>query len=497
MGNARLNVLLVEDSEDDTRLLLKELKRAGYDVSSARVETRGAMQQALAEGAWDIILADYTLPQFSGPKALQVVQEKKLDIPFILVSGTVSEQAAIDIMRAGAHDFILKDNLARLAPAIQRELHESHLRAAGRQAAAALRESEALYRSLVETSPDAIFVADLDLRITFANPQALSMLGAHAACDVVGTAADVFVAQEDRERLITNARIALDTGVMRNVEYTLLTCKDVRFPAEVSSSVIPDASGQPRGIIAIVRDITERKQVDRAKTRFLDVLSHALRTPLTSILGWAKLAQETPQIVPEALHVIKRNAETQNRMLESVLDLSHWLYGRLNLHCAPVELWAIVQEAISAVAQRAEERRITVNVPPSPEPLPIYGDHKRLREVVEQLLENALTFTDPGGQVFVRGEREDSGVRLTVQDTGRGINPDLLPRIFDLFQVGPEVERTGGGLGLGLPWAKTIVEAHGGSITAASPGSGQGTTVTVMIPLEGEQHEKPAACLVR
>jgi DNA-binding NtrC family response regulator len=134
--------LLVEDYEDDAALLLRELKRGGYEPLARRVETADAMLAALEEQEWDIIIADYTMPQFSGLAALRLYKGKELDIPFILVSGTVGEEEAVGAMKAGAHDYLLKDNLVRLVPAIQRELRETKIRQERRQVEMALREAD-------------------------------------------------------------------------------------------------------------------------------------------------------------------------------------------------------------------------------------------------------------------------------------------------------------------------------------------------------------------
>jgi hypothetical protein len=612
MADQRINVLMVEDSEDDTRLLLKELRRAGYDVTHERVETKEAMLQALARQPWDLILADYTLPQFSGLKALQVFRESGLDIPFILVSGTVSEQAAIDIMRAGAHDFIIKDKLGRLVPAIQRELQEAKIREEKSRAVEALRESEELYRSLVDASPDAILVTDEHIEVILVNQQTLSLLGAHDAAEVIGASAYELILPEERERAVIDVQRMRELGeISRNVEYCLLRRDGLRVPIESSSSPIRGVNGKPSGFIVILRDITERKQarqalereqaflssaiellpfpiifstlegeviranqasyqflgdadmqgrqhrqlleptsrapipkdrwpmaraargevvstveailmladgrevpvlahaapvyvddrltatvvafqditalkaVDKAKNDFLAVLSHELRTPLTSILGWAEEAEITPEIVPEALAVIRKNAEIQRRMLENLLEVSRMIHGQLRLECVPSDLWGLAETTVQHWQTLAEERRITLVFDPPASPLPIEADRKRLQAVLANLLDNAMRYTPPGGTIHLTGKRLEHAAMLTIQDSGQGIAAEDLPHIFTLFRgIGSAEGR--GGLGLGLALAKCIIELHGGRITAASPEIGHGSTFTIVVPLLSE-----------
>src|ERR1700682_3212347 len=160
-----LRVLIVEDSEDDATLLVRELERAGYDVSWERVETAGSMRSALKGRSWDLVVADYNMPSFSAPAALALLQQLEIDLPFIIVSGSVGEDIAVEVMRAGAHDYLLKGNLKRLFPAIQRELDQAGQRRARRKA-------EERYRELFESANDIVFTLDLEGRFTSINAAA-------------------------------------------------------------------------------------------------------------------------------------------------------------------------------------------------------------------------------------------------------------------------------------------------------------------------------------
>src|SRR5918998_5883410 len=151
-----LRVLIVEDSEDDAELIVNEIEQGGYDLISERVETPSAMNAALDKEQWDIIIADYNLPSFSAPAALTLLKEKALDLPFIIVSGSIGEDIAVAAMKAGAHDYLMKSNLARLVPAIERELREAIERHKRREAEQALRENEERFRALIENALDII-----------------------------------------------------------------------------------------------------------------------------------------------------------------------------------------------------------------------------------------------------------------------------------------------------------------------------------------------------
>ena len=157
-GKRPLRVLVVEDSEFDARMLVGLLRAGGFEPEFERVETAGAMRAALGQVPWEVILADYNLPEFSAPEALEVLQESQLDIPFIIVSGGIGEDTAVAAMKSGAHDYLMKGNLARLVPAVERELREVAVRASRRETVKELRESELRHRSLIENTSDIVAV---------------------------------------------------------------------------------------------------------------------------------------------------------------------------------------------------------------------------------------------------------------------------------------------------------------------------------------------------
>jgi len=175
--NRPLRVLVVEDSQSDTELLVRVLRKSGYEPLFERVDTAEGMKAALDRGPWDLVLADYRMPQFSAPEALALLKESGLDLPFIVVSGGIGEATAVAAMKAGAHDYLMKDNLARLVPAVERELREAANRAGKRRTANELRESELRYRLLWETATDAILFTDIDGMIRFVNPAVEQVFG--------------------------------------------------------------------------------------------------------------------------------------------------------------------------------------------------------------------------------------------------------------------------------------------------------------------------------
>jgi DNA-binding NtrC family response regulator len=196
-----LRVLIVEDSEDDAELIVNEIEQGGYDLISERVETPSAMNTALDKEQWDIIIADYNLPSFSAPAALTLLKEKALDLPFIIVSGSIGEDIAVAAMKAGAHDYLMKSNLARLVPAVERELREAIERHKRREAEQALRENEERFRALIENALDIIAVLGTDGIIRYKSPSVERVLG-YKSADLVGKNIVKYIHPEDVEAFL-------------------------------------------------------------------------------------------------------------------------------------------------------------------------------------------------------------------------------------------------------------------------------------------------------
>mgnify|MGYP003586186376 CR=1 FL=1 len=231
----------------------------------------------------------------------------------------------------------------------------------------------------------------------------------------------------------------------------------------------------------------EAKAANQVKDEFLATLSHELRTPLNSILGWAHVLRHgalDPATTVRALDAILRNADAQSRLVTDVLDASRLITGRLCLHPAPVDLRAAVRAALEAIAPAASARGVQLGFAASECPVVVTGDADRLQQVAWNLVSNAVKFTPAGGRVEVRLECEPEVVELVVADSGIGIPPEFLPRVFDRFtQADASSRRAHGGLGLGLAIVRHLVELHGGTVAASSAGPGLGARFTVRLPL--------------
>jgi signal transduction histidine kinase/ActR/RegA family two-component response regulator len=237
----------------------------------------------------------------------------------------------------------------------------------------------------------------------------------------------------------------------------------------------------------LAREQAARADIERAarlKDEFLAVLSHELRTPLNAVLGYAHLLELrglTPERADHALHAIQRNAQAQARLIESLLDLSRIMAGKLELELKPLDVSSVVRAAADVVRPAAAVKGITVQVSVPEAAVTIVGDGGRLQQILWNLLSNGVKFTPSGGEVRIHLMQGDGDARIYVSDTGQGISAEFLPHVFDRFAQADRARGAQGGLGLGLALVRELVEAHGGTIAAESPGAGEGSTFVVTL----------------
>ncbi len=379
------------------------------------------------------------------------------------------------------------------------------------------------YRQLafhVESSPLAVVEWDSDFRVSRWSQSAERLFG-WKADEVIGKHVNewrfVFADDVDAVALVTNRqREGVEVhGVQRNRNYTrdgsVLFC-------EWYNSVLRDDRGHLVSVLSLVLDVTAREkaeqeraalfvrerdarqhaeEADRLKDEFLATLSHELRTPLTSILGWASMVRNGEvegANATRALETIERNARSQARLIDDLLDVSRIITGNLRLDLNPLNLTPIVEAAIDALRPTADVKGIQLKTEFTPGECLVKGDPNRLRQVIWNLLSNAIKFTSRGGTVMIDLRCVESNARLTVSDTGEGIAESFLPYVFDRFrQAEASISRKQGGLGLGLAVVRHLVELHGGTISAESEGIGQGSSFTVDLPLAAERRDPARA----
>ncbi len=302
---------------------------------------------------------------------------------------------------------------------------------------------------------------------------------------------------DDRSRVFASIQKALNEGVPHDVEYPIVAPDGTVRWCEGKGRVEYDG-GRPARMSGVCMMVTRRKEAELAKLaaaeessrlrdEFLATLSHELRTPLNAILGWVHMLQggELPAArATQALEVIGRNARLQAQLIEDILDVSRIISGKLDIERAPVSLSQLLETVVSGIRPSADAKRLELRQQIAPDLPPIEADPKRLHQVFNNVLSNAVKFTPENGSIVLRCEADNSAVNIVVQDSGVGIAPDFLPFVFDRFrQADSRTTRSHGGLGLGLAIARHLVRQHGGDIEAFSEGHGRGATVSIRLPV--------------
>jgi two-component system cell cycle sensor histidine kinase/response regulator CckA len=267
-----LYALIVDDSENDARLLLEELRHKGYAPVHERVQTAGELEAALKRSAWDVVISDYVMPQFSGPEALKLIRDKKNDIPFVVVSGTYGEEAAVGMMKAGANDYIVKNNLSRLVPAIEREMETAQSRRARARAEAAMQ----FLAAIVESTDDAIYGMTPEGIIVSWNEAAEHIFG-YRADKIVGCSVSILYPVDLRDELETSME-RVRRGERISPHETMRVHKEGRcIPVSMTISPVKDNGGKIIGASGIARDITKRKHEEEERAKLIQKLTDTLK----------------------------------------------------------------------------------------------------------------------------------------------------------------------------------------------------------------------------
>lgn len=354
------------------------------------------------------------------------------------------------------------------------------------------KRAEEKLRLVFESVPVGIAVTDLDGAIIEVNRRMVDILGFSSKNEFLGKKAYEFIASPQRDTAMAKIRESLDHGTTRGTEYSFFKADGSRFPGEFSASILNDASGKPVGFIAIVRDITERKQaeekvrelrilkeVDRLRSELVANVSHELRTPLASIKGFVTTllrsdVKWTEEEQRDYLQTVNRETDRLTRLISDLLDVSRIDAGALKLEKGEYYLKQILDSAGDRLTTLVKNHQLNIVMPPD---LPkVFADELRIGQVLINLVENATKFSPEGSEIIIGAEPAGDQVIISVIDHGQGIAPELMGKLFDRFYQAQRIaDGHKGGTGLGLTICKGIVEAHGGRIWVESK-LGEGTT---------------------
>jgi len=479
--------ILVADDNADLRAYLQRLLSPYYAVTTA-VDGDDALEKAFAELP-DLVLTDVMMPKRDGFGLLARLRadERTRVIPILLLSARAGEEARVEGLAAGADDYLVKPFSAReLLARVGAHLATAQLR---RDAGHAVRASEAQFRALVTATSDIVY------RMSPNWSQMRHLLGQNFMADTLEPS-DSWLSRyiPDSERARVQAAI---DGAMRSHGAFELEHQVMRVDGSVGwvfSRAIPVVED---GVIVewlgAASDVTARKQAeqalldaDRRKDEFLAVLAHELRNPLAPIRNALHLFKTAGGDVPAPplREMLERQVNHMVRLVDDLMEAPRISSGKLELQRAPVDLNDVVRTALETSRPLLDGNQHRVVVRPTPRSLVVNGDVVRLTQVIANLLNNAAKYSDAGGDIEVESRSEGDWAIVEIHDSGIGLSPDEVPRLFEMFsQIDTARNRAGGGLGIGLALAQRLAQMHGGGVSVRSEGLGRGCTFTVRLPL--------------
>jgi len=507
-----LRVLMVEDSENDALLLIRTLKKNGYEPAAERVQTAQDMTSALLSHPWDIILCDFHLPGFSGIDAIELLKKMNIDIPLIVVSGAIGEETALDCIHRGASDYIMKGNLARLGLAVRRELEKKEMRARHKQDEEALRRSEEKFKTIANYTVDWESWFGPDGKYLWVNPEVERITG-YSADEVLAMPdfISVIIAREDRDSFLQHFQSALTGTRGDNLRIRYLHKNGSKLWLSVSWQSVFDTQDNFLGIRTSGRDITAVKQAEEERSNLEKQLfeaqkmeaigtlaggiAHDFNNILSGIMGYAELAalQTEESLRGKNIQQILFAAERARNLVKQILAFSR----HVEQDKKPMDLQTVVQEALKLL-HATIPTTIEIRQELTDQPTIIDADYTQMHQVILNICTNAAhEMGEKGGVIDVRLTREyisveqaievhlkpGSHIKLSISDTGQGINPAIIGRIFDPFFT---TKKIGEGTGLGLSVVYGIVKNHDGVVQVESR-PGQGATFHIYLPcLEGQ-----------
>ncbi|EAZ90119.1 hybrid sensor histidine kinase/response regulator [Crocosphaera chwakensis] len=495
--------LIIDDNPSDRKLALRQIKKLFPEFKYWEIIDEADFSEALQKQKFNLVVTDYRLRWTTGLDILHRIKQQIPDCPVIMFTGTGSEEIAVEAMKAGLDDYVIKSpkHYIRLAAAIRSAWQRWQQRQA-------LDQIQQTYDRFFKRIPLGLYRLNRAGEILEANPTLMKMFG-----------------YEKREELFNQnlANYHLEPDVYRQWQQQLgqVEAKE-DFEGRIRNHqqeiiwvshkaiAVKDKKGEIIGYEGAIADITASKQAEleriqllhearqaqeeaerlnHVKDEFLATLSHELRTPLNAIIGWMQLLRSgtlNEDQFNTGLEVIERNANVQTQLIEDLLDVSRIICGTLKLEAQPINVISVILSSIDTVSPTAKAKNININLQLSSQTIEINGDKERLQQVFWNLLINAVKFTPIDGSITIEGGEENNQMAfIRITDTGKGISGDVLPHIFDRFRQAEHKSstRTQGGLGLGLAIVRHIVEMHGGSVMAESEGIDKGSTFTVELPV--------------
>jgi PAS domain S-box-containing protein len=506
------HILLVDDQPNNLLALESILTEMG-GLTLTKATSGIAALRHLLEHEYAVVLLDVQMPELDGFETAALIRQRDRSRETPIIFLTALSRSETNVFRGyelGAVDYIFKPFNADILRSkvnvfVQLFRQREAIRRQAQELARLSRQNELILNSAAE----GVFGVNLDGAATFVNPAAARMIGRRAS-EVTGRDVHALlhptlpgVATCDIAACRVNAAVHGE-NIVEQIEETFFREDGTSFPVEFGASPMhDDETDEPLGSVITFRDVSERRAAaraaenerryreaeaqNRAKDNFLATLSHELRTPMTSILGWVQFLRAGPaseEELEEALRMIETSARLQKHLIDDMLDVSRIVLGKFEVDLRPTRLADVLEAAVTTARPVAQEREVRLVSHIEHTDDLVEADANRLQQVIGNILGNAIKFTASGKEVDLRLERVGQAMRISVTDQGEGIEPSFLPHVFERLQQAEGATKRSG-LGLGLAIARHIIDLHHGEITAESEGIGKGSRFSVTLPLMG------------
>jgi signal transduction histidine kinase/two-component SAPR family response regulator len=487
----KVRILLVDDNYDDRLLIAHALEQEFPEVELQEVFRAQDLEEALLLRQFDLAITDYELRWTNGLTVVGAIKNLYPDCPVIMFTASGTQEIAVEAMKLGLDDYILKSahHYVRLPAAVKLALEkvETQRKVAG---------LESRLQTLLDNLNVGIYRLSQDGVLLEVNKAFLRLAGLGDITQSTEILSKLqFNGTRDKEIIL---RYENDIPIWVRISQTVTTkpsgaiiidglMEDISLSKQREAERLKAMAELATAKEELKRQNKEAREANRIKDQFIAIVSHELRSPLTAILGWAKILRsgklsETKQA--QGLETIERNANLQNTLIEDILDISRIIQNRLRLNKQPIHIVPIVQSVLLDVKPLVQAKSISLESKIGASVGTIMGDVARLGQVISNLVNNAIKFTPQGGHIFVELQQINSSIQFTVKDTGVGIGADFLPHVFEPFRQADNTKaRTHNGLGLGLAIVRNLVEMHNGAVKVMSEGIGKGATFTVELPI--------------
>ncbi|MBN9288982.1 MAG: hypothetical protein BGO43_08150 [Gammaproteobacteria bacterium 39-13] len=497
-----IRLLIVEDRPEDAEILTYILQESGFRLECSLVDNESDYLVELDKMP-DAIISDFSLPLFDGLSALKILKERKLDIPFIIVSGTIGEEIAVEAMKLGANDYIMKDKLSRLPLALERELKEKKNRQE-------LTEVDQRYKNLVELSPDVILIHCQE-KLVFLNFAGAAAFGVEEPQTLFGESIYKFIhpdfhqayrdeiAQMEKGHLLSSLIdlvLVSPDGKELETEVIAVPIKYKEMPAiqvrardtSIQRKISKKMKTQNTQLKKYIAKNKKLKYADLMKSKFIATMSHELRTPLNGIIGFSEVLKDgllgpLNEKQREYCSDIYNSGQFLLELINDILDLSKVEAGKMELEIEPFDLKQLLEQSLTIIKTKAAQYHIDLELEIEDLINLCTYDPRKLKQIIYNLLSNAVKFAPNDSIVKVHAYLKNKyTLVIAVTDTGIGIAKEDLKRLFRPFeQIHSAAKTREKGTGLGLVIARHLAELHGGTVNVASI-EGKGSTFTIELP---------------